>query len=176
MKIKELSARNTTPVMEKIIEKKLNELDLKTYIFKDPFSIITSVSCYKIDNNQLRSEGLNHLLFFIGEENDSIYFGVRENYIKIKTIEVINREFSNGFAEFDNYVSQFKNTNEEITQSSSISHNIGRGLRLKNNSFEECYIVYLETIGVFKFENNEFEEFKNFIDNQQSFINDCLRY
>jgi hypothetical protein len=176
MKIKELYVKDITPTMEKIIEKKLNELDLKAFIFKDHFSIKTSVSCFKKDIHKLGKEELNHLLFFIGEKDGSIYFCVNEIYIKMKRIEVLNKEFSNNFIEFDNYISQFKKDNErdKITQSNSISHNIGRGLCLTNNHFKECYIVYLDTIGVFKFEKNEFGEFKKIIDEHKKFIEDCI--
>lgn len=177
MKITELSARNTTEEMEQRIEQKLNELGLDTFIFKDPFSIITSVTV--IQKGNVRSE-LNHLLCFIGQENDDLYFFTSENYRPMKTIEALYKEFSNRFEVFDNYVLPLRNNNymnnhKEIAQSQSISHHIGRGLRLKGNIFEECYLVYLETIGIFKFEVNEFKQFKKIIDSNTGFINSCLR-
>lgn len=165
MQIKELTARNTEDEIVVPVKRKLDDLKIKSYEFRDPFSIVTSLTCYHEKMN-----GLNHLLVFVGAQDAATYLSIREFYVELNHFETLSQYITDDFLEFDAYVETLFGKCSKLSKVSDISYFISNGFRFINNDFEHVYLVYIEAIGVFKFEKGELPELKKFISEHRHYF------
>lgn len=166
MKIEELTARNTSSDLVESVRVGLQELNIQSIEFRDPFSIVTTLSCsYETLN------GLNHLLVFVGRQEAVVYLQIHELYVDLQNFSELSVNITDNFLEFDEYVVNTLGGNKEkLCKLNDLSHFISNGFRFTNGNFEHVYLVYIEFLGVFKFEKHEFQEFKDFIDRHISYF------